>query len=165
MTRASLSSHLAKVGESYYVDTSALFALALRNSTAPQNQSALPQLETKRANSFEQFAKRTRTAGGLLIASSIVIEEVVATFLNRERNKIASRAGHGNWREFKKADRAKAEAEERTLWPHAAKFYTTAQRTIMLVGILVQDPVVAPSATCSLVTQGGCMKKALTSRG
>ncbi|HET9930943.1 MAG TPA: hypothetical protein VFQ35_09660 [Polyangiaceae bacterium] len=84
-----------KAKTKYYLDTSAVFALASVQAAKAGQQ--VPTIETQRANRLSPFLAKVAVAGGLVCTSVLAFQEVANIARRKARDEFAKQAGFSSW--------------------------------------------------------------------
>jgi predicted nucleic acid-binding protein len=126
----------AKPGGRYYLDTSAIFALAAPHAKAAKQ--AVRALEEQRAQAATDFLKAAVAAGAAVRTSVLAFEEVAAVSRRRGRDLFARQAGHNGWETAKTS--ADAESVDANAKAAMLTWLTWAVTGFRVVGGAVEQP-------------------------
>ncbi|HEX3474707.1 MAG TPA: hypothetical protein VHT91_06680 [Kofleriaceae bacterium] len=135
-----LASFAHKPDTLFYLDTSAVFPLALQ-AAGTQNQLELDR--ARRVSAFLDHAKRNSSRG---LCSVLVLEEIAAHIRNKTQRDALTRVRCDKWRDFCDTDPDNAEAEGKKIQATVLKMLTHTADALASAGITVEQPVVINAA-------------------
>lgn len=148
MPRLPLSS-APKPRRRYYLDTSALFALA--SEWAGTKGQPAQAKEIARAVAMKPFLHSVANANGSIRTSTLAFQEIASVQQRRARNFRAGAAGHGDWHNLLKKGVDPTVVLE-TAKRDMLQFLTYTVRAMHSVGCKVEEPPVGALATAKVGT-------------
>lgn len=139
MPRLPLSS-APKPRRHYYLDTSALFALASEWAGAKGHPAASKELD--RAAAMRPFLRGVLAVGGSVRTSTLAFQEIAQVQQRRARNAHAKKAGHGDWNSLLKKQIDPGVVRV-TAQRDMLQFLSYAVRAMNSVGCRVEEPPVS----------------------
>src|SRR5574337_540468 len=98
MPAVAISSATPSKGSTYYLDTSAVLALAAVKARAAGQ--TVPPLEIKRATAVGTLANQCAGVGGQVFTSMLALEEVAHAARTKARKHFAKQASFNSWRDL-----------------------------------------------------------------
>jgi len=133
-TALSAFRHLA--GLVFYLDTSAVFPLALVAA------GSMKPINSTRSGLVKAFCADAQRASSRAVVSVLVLEEIAAKTRNEAQRDLLRAEGFDDWYAFEQADKARADAERLNIKGRVLSMLQHAADELGMMGVTVEQPLI-----------------------
>jgi predicted nucleic acid-binding protein len=131
-----LSTFTHQKGLAFYLDTSALWPLALMPTGKIAGEESL------RVGRLTTFVAKAQAVQSRVLSSILVVEELAALTRNRAQAALATANGHATWKDFKQMDPGKVATAQRSVQADVLGVLKLAAQEMKTYAITVEHPIV-----------------------